>query len=430
MIEVRCYDSFAAAAGLRAPADALNCASTRPDPFSTFEFFETFHRHDEAHPAGRGLGLWLLAAFRGGRLVGYAALRRVMRHHWGLPYAMVGFLVTHDTDRPHVVAREADLVAVTAAFYRYLLSRREEWSLLEFQQQDAASPLLLPPPGVDLGACRVSSWPSLENGTVHLRWPSLAGYLEALPKKFRANLGRQVSALLAAGRVELLASGDPRTTPLLFELYLGIEAHSWKSRAGATIARHPCRIAYFRSLLEANQPMQVTIQLLLLDGVPVAGLINGAFGDGLYALQIAYDEQLARLAPGSAMLLLGVREAIAGGRSFFNLLSGFGYYKTRWLAEITETRVAQIYRRGSLPWWHRLAGDLKRRLMPAAAPRAPARFNPTRRALAARGLPPAPAWPADARARIDTLVAQARYDGAEFLGADQLAAALPLRPAH
>lgn len=430
MIEVRCFDSFAAAAALRAPADALNRASARPDPFSTFAFFETFRRHDESHPDGRGSGLWLLAAFRGEHLVGYAALQRVTRRHWGLPFATVGFLVTRDTDRPHVVARAEDLQEVGAAMYAYLLRRRDEWSLLEFQQQDAASPLLPPPPGVDLGGHRVATWHSMENGSVRVRWASLADYFQALPKKFRANLGRQLTALLASGRAELLVSSDPRTTPLLFELYLGIEPHSWKSQASATISRHPRRIEYFRRLLDADQPMRLTIQLLLLDGVPVAGLITGAFGDGLYALHIVHDERLARLAPGSAMLLLGMRQAIAGGHAVFNLLSGFGYYKTRWLAEITETRIAQIYRRGSLPWWHRLAGDLRRRLLPPAAPQAPARFNPARRAVGARGLPPAPPRPADTRARIDTLVAQARYDGAEFLGAAALAAALPLRPAR
>jgi hypothetical protein len=50
------------------------------------------------------------------------------------------------------------------------------------------------------------------------------------------------------------------------------------------------------------------------------------------------------------------------GRTEFNFLNGFAAYKTRWLAEVTPTRIVQIYRRGSLPDWRRRMGDLKRRL--------------------------------------------------------------------
>lgn len=415
---------------MRDAADALNRGSARPDPFSTFEFLENFHRNDESHPGGRGLQLWLLAAFRGERLVGYAALRQVKRRVLGIPMAALGFLVTRDTDRPHVVARPEDLQAVSTAFYEHLLARQREWSLLEFQQQDGTSSLRPPPAAVDLTGHLVSDWTSLENGTVRVRWATLRDYFEALPKKFRSNLGRQLQGLLDVGRVELIASSNPLATPALFELYLGIERRSWKSLAQADIARSPLRVDYFRSLLGADQPMRVSILVLLLDGLPIAGLINGAFLDGLYALHIVYDERFARLAPGSAILLLGMREAIESHCAFFNLMSGFGYYKSRWLADITETRIVQIYRRGSLPYWHRWFGDLKRRLTSAAGTAAPVRFNATRRAVSGRGPRPTnPATP-DELERIGMLVAEARREQGEFLSAPALAEVLTLRPAR
>lgn len=431
MIAVRCFDSIEQAAHLRADADALNRLSGRPDPFSTFAFIDNFVRHDETPAAGRRL--WLLAASRAGQLIGYVALERVTRRVLGWPSASIGFAVRRDTDRPHVVARPEDLQAVSAAFYAYLLGRHGEWSLLEFQQQDAGSGLFPPPAGVDLSRHLVSQWPSLENGTVRVRWATLDEYLQALPKKFRSNLGRQLQGLFGAGRVELLASSDPLTTPALFELVLGIEPRSWKAQAAATITRHPLREAYFRSLLDARQPMRLSIHLLLLDGVPIAGLINGAFEGGLYALHIVHDEGLARLGPGSTMLLLGMREAIAGRHAFFNLLSGFGYYKARWLADITETRIAQIYRIGSLPYWRRRFGDWKRGLlratMKAAASVAPP-HNPARRAVRELGRGPAGGPGPGERERIAALVAAARRTPGEFLSAAALAAALPLKPAR
>jgi hypothetical protein len=428
LISVRCFGSVAEAAPWRDAADALHRVCTRPDPFSTFAFFETFQRHDESHPDERDTQLWLLAAFRGERLIGYVALRRVTRRVLGLRTAALGFLVTRDTDRPHVVARAEDLPAVSTAFYAHLLVRRSEWSMLEFHQQDASSSLLPPPAGLDLAGHLVSGWTSLPNGTVHLRWPTLRHYVDDLPKRFRSNLTRQFEGLLGDGRVELLASSSPLATPALFELYLGIEQRSWKAQAQAGIARSPVRVAYSRSLLDADQPMRVSIQLLLFDGVPIAGLINGAFGDGLYALHIVYDEHHARRAPGSAMLLLGMREAIEGGYAFFNLLSGFAYYKSRWLADITETRIVQIYRRGSLPCWRRRCGDAWRWLRSRPGPAAPLRFNPARRALDTRVPPSAARSTPEGLERIGLLVAEARRRPGEFLSATALAAVLPLRP--
>jgi hypothetical protein len=432
-LSVRCFDSLESAAFLRNDIDALNRRSVRPDPFSTYSFYETFFRHDELNPGGGGMRVWFLAAFRNGRLIGHLALQHQTRKVLGMRTSTVGFLVTHDTDRPHVVAAPEDLAAVTVAFYQHLLSRRQEWSHLAFAQQDGCSSLFPPPAGVDLSGYLVRQWPTLENCTITVRWGSLRGYVDALTRKFRTNLGRQMRGLLAAGNVELLSSSDPASTPALFELFMGIEARSWKSQAQADTARHPQRVAYFRRLLDAGQPMRVSVHILTLDGVPVAGLISGAFLRGLYALNIVYDDRLSQWAPGSAMLLLGMRQAIEGRFEFFNLMSGFGYYKVRWLADITETCVAQIYRVGSLPYWRRLVGDWRRQLVGTQPDGTDAvRFNRVRRALSR----PEPAQPgalpkaplplsADERARVDALLAQIRAGQGEFLSGAALAAVMP-----
>ena len=437
MIAVRCFDSLEQVDALREEIDALNCLAARPDPFSTFAFFEAYLRHDEHHPAGRGMQLWFLAAFQEDVLIGYVALKRVTRRVLGMPVSTLGFLVTHDNDRPHVVARPEDMAAVCVSVYGHLLARKDEWSCLEFHQQDDSSALFPPPAAVDLGAYLVRDWPTLENCTVPVRWSSLQAYCQALSSKFRSNLYRQLQVLFAEGDLALLASSDPATTPALLELYLSIEPRSWKAQAHADLGRRRERVAYVRSLLEAQQPMKVSIQVLLIDGVPVAGLINGAFRGGLYALHMVYDDRASRLAPGSAMLLLGMRQAIEGGYAFFNLLSGFGYYKARWLAQITETRIAQIYRAGGLLFWRRVMGDCKRRLFTPAQRDPTARFNPVRRFVAARQREPASTddlrLGALDQERADAMVAAVRRGRGEFLSAAELAAVLPVamrRPAR
>lgn len=432
MIEVRCFGSLEEAAFLRDEVNALNLASARPDPFSTFEFFENFLRHDECFTGGQGMRLWFLTAFIDNHLVGYLALKQVTYKVLGLRTSKLGFFVTHDTDRPHLVARPEHLSQVSEAFYVYLLGRKREWNFLEFQQQDGSSPLFPPPAAVNLKGYLVRPWPSLENGTIHVRWGTLCEYFKALSKKFRSNVSRQMRGLLAAGDVELLASSHPATTPALFELYRSIEPRSWKSQANVNIGRHPERVEYFRGLLDAQQPMRVSIQVLLLDGVPIAGLISAAFMKGLYALHIVYDDGLSRLAPGSAMLLMGMRQAIDGQYAFLNLLSGFGYYKVRWLAEITETRIAQIYRVGGLLFWRRVFGDGKRWVFSAKSKETPVLFNPTRRDVSERedeqtehGKIPKLQISPEERARIAALIAEVRKGQGEFLSPAELAAVMP-----
>ncbi len=431
MIEVRCFESLEEAASLRKEINTLNMASVRPDPFSTFEFFENFYHYDEFCRKGKAMRLWFIVAFLDGHLVGYIVLKRIVYKVFGLRTYRLDFFVTHDTDRPHLVAMPEHLDQVSVAIYGFLIQHKQEWSVLEFQQQDATSSMFPPPGAAVLKNYMVRQWPSLENGTIHVHWASLREYYRTLSGKFRANLSRQMRSLFNHGNVEFLASSDPAITQALFGLYLSIEPRSWKLEANVTIGRSPERIEYLKSLLDSRQPMRLTICVLLLDGVPIAGLITGAFCKGLYALHIVYDDSLNRLAPGSAMLLMGMRQAIDGKYAFFNLLSGFGYYKSRWLAEITETRIAQIYRIGGIPFWHRMLGDWKRRLFPDKFKETPESFNTLRREVSERKGKEANAGQIhivisrEEREHIASLVDEIKGGHGEFLSTADLASVMP-----
>ncbi|MGA2551174.1 MAG: GNAT family N-acetyltransferase [Burkholderiaceae bacterium] len=433
VIEVRCYNSLAEAAFLRSEMNAVNLASSRPDPFSTFEFLENFLRHDDSPAEGSAPAVWFVTAFVSNELVGYLGLKLVKHRTLGFPTATLSLLATHDTDRPQLVARSEYVKEVKEAIYAYLLSRRREWALLEFHQQDDESSLFLPPNGLTLRGYYLREWPSMENCTIPIGWSSLQEYFQAIPAKFRANVRRQLRHLIAYGRLELLGSSDSSVTPFLLELYRTIEPFSWKADAYASIGRHPKRIEYFQGLLQASQPMRISIQVLLLDGTPIAGLITGTFGGHLYALQIVYDERFQRGAPGSAILLMGIRQAIESGCASFNMLSGFGYYKVRWLARLTSTRVAQIYRVGGPLFWSRLFGDARRRLHWGRSPPIAQSFNPAHRKAHLAKMEGvdrdhhAPRNDPVEQERIAALIEKVRSGPCEFLSSEQLASAMPIR---
>lgn len=413
----------------REQIDALNLASERPDPFSTFDFYENYLRNEERFPGRGALRPWFLLAFVAGRPIAYLALKQVSQRVMGLRALRIDWLTAHTADRPHLVAGPGYVKEASEAFYAYLLKRKPEWSLLEFQQQDGTSPLFPPSAGIDLRGCRVRQWPNMENGTIPVRWNTVDEYFRAFSKRFRSNVSRQVRTLFSAGKVEFLMSSDPAITPYLFELYRVIEARSWKSKAEAAIGRDLKWVEYYEGLLGERQPMRLSIHVLLLDGAPIAGLINGSFGKGLYALHIVYDQRLSRLAPGAAVLLMGMRHAIEGRYAFFDLLWGFGYYKTRWLAEMTRTRSVQIYRRGGIFFWQRMLGDLKRRLLKREDAGEPEFFNPVSRDAgepeAAPGAPLAAEMNAEERTRVAVLIARVRQGQGEFLSPQGLASAMP-----
>lgn len=429
MIEVRCYTRLEEVEPLREQIDRINLASARPDPFATFAFYQNVVCNDEFCAAGETWSLWFLTAFIDGQLVAYFPLKRMSTKVLGLRTHTVDFLVGSDADRPQIVADGRHIGAVRDAFFEYLLARRSEWSMLEFQQQEEPSPLLKLS-HLATKSCVLRRWPNLDNATIVIQWPSLEAYFKAFSKKFRSNISRQMRTLLAAGEVEALSSSDPAVTPALFELCRYLEPRSWKQESDAAIERSPKRVEFFRRLLDADQPMRVSIRLLLLDGIPIAGLMNGRFGSRLYALHIVYDERLKKLGPGSAVLLLGVREAITDGFDSINLLGGFGYYKQRWLATLCPTYNAQIYRKGSLLFWRRMLGDCKRRLLRRAEEIDAHGFNPLRRIKKDDGdessvIAPAAAIPQGERDRIRTLIQQARGGACEHLSAAQLALAMP-----
>jgi len=360
-MKVLCLHSLDELEPLRDQINALNLASSSPDPFSTFEYCRNLLRFG---PLARSTTdrLWFLAALRGARLLGFMALKASVSSHFGLRECKLEFLAGHDGDRPHVVAAPEHLLEVTSVFFAYL-NGRPEWDMLELQQQGADSALYPPPAETPLHRCRIAEWPNMDNHSIDIVWRDLPEYFQSLTKKFRGELRRGTRRLFDAGDVQWLASSNPAATPALFELFCEIERRSWKSNAAFGISDHEWREEWMRGLLDPEQPMRIHIQLLLMDDVPIAGLICGEFNAdrrNLYALQIAFDARFSALSPGSAMLLMGVRHAIVGRFASFNLLSGFGYYKHRWLARAVPTRAAQIYRIGRIPYWRRVLGDFRR----------------------------------------------------------------------
>lgn len=361
--------------------EQVSLASRKKDPFSTVGFIRNLAAHSAWYPGDQGVEPWFLIALEAGRPVGYLALRRVVSRVLGCETAKLEFFVTHDNDCPQLVARVDREAEVSAAFYRYLLGRGDEWSFLEFHQQDPASALATLPPEPGFRGYFVREFPTRENNTIPLRWPTLDAYVAALSTKWRGEVKRKARRLLAAGKLTWLSSDDPNATPSLLRLVQMIEARSWKSHHVIALGSHPDRLAFFEGLLSPEQPSRMRISVLLLDGLPIAGSICAGYAGTYYGLVVVFDDRAEHLSPGVFTQLLMVRTAIEGNYRALDLLASYAYYKAKWLAQQTPTRSIQVFHRGK-PWfWKAILGDLKRKVMVpvhAGAAETPA-FNPERR---------------------------------------------------
>jgi hypothetical protein len=360
-LQVQALRSLDAIEPLRTQIDALNLESRRPCPFSTYEYIETFLSHDEY--GARPEEMLFLAAFDGERLVGYLPLRQHRDQLFHVPFRKVDVLVSHDTDRPHVVAHADDEARCSEAFYGHLLKREHGWSFVELAMQDADSKLgVLPHVNKLRFYARRSE--NMPNTTIPLDYASFGDYFNAIPSSYRKNMARLSRKLINAGRVEVVSGTDPRARPALFELYLDLESRSWKEAAHAGIRRDPKRVEFFRALCAPHQPLEMGFELVLFDDLPIAGMFAGAFATTLYGLEMCFDREYEDLGPGHLLTLMTMRRAIEGGYRAFNFNGNYSYYKAKMGGVVTETEAVQIYKVGTIPWIKARAGELQRRLHP------------------------------------------------------------------
>lgn len=361
-LRVTAHRTLDALAPSRDALDALVLSSRRPSPFHTVAYLAAFLADDEYEPAD-SQPLFLVAR-DGERLVGFLALRRRTDRGFGRR-KRVELLTTHDTSHPGLVARPEDEARCAAAFIDHLQRRERGWSFLELREQDAASPLATLP-GLDRRRYVTRTIRNNPGTVIELAGDSYDDWLARIRTSHWRRFCRRVRALLDAGQVEFVACEGRAPASGMLDLYLELEAHSWKVAAHAGIARHPRRIALFRRMLQLETCDPPLFHFVLLDGVPVAALLALRHGGVAYGMETAFDEGCGRLAPGNLLFLLAVRDVIERRVHALDLLSNYAYYKAQWGATITDTVAVQAYRRFSRYHLRATIGDLRRRLFGAA----------------------------------------------------------------
>lgn len=355
---------------LRSDMLRLNLASRRQCPFFTPEYIDAGLAHSEEFRRDEVDAFVVVVRSTNGDVIGVLPLRRTW-NRTSVPFRQIEFLASSEVDLPDVIAAEAHEDVVAAAVMGYLPKLLASASAVHLPKLSEQSAMFPQRSAADRRWTHVQEGPGMPVSHIPVVHASGAEYFGALSKRMRSNVSRLGRRLAAAGSVEMLSAsiGGPGSNAAsgealleLFEVYLQLEDRSWKRSTEAAIRRHDERAEMFRALFLTADAVGHHVDLITLDGVPVAGLISMSLGSSSFLMETCYDERFAEFSPSNLLILLAVERAIRTGINEVSLHGHFDYYKHRWLAAMVETCDVRVVRPASVPHLRTQLGVVARRM--------------------------------------------------------------------
>ncbi len=262
-----------------------------------------------------------MTAREGDRLVGLAPLVAARRG----PFRVLTELGRPPSNYWSVLAVPAVREAATAAVAAEIRARCGEWHALLLGGLAPGSGVerALRDTGLRVRARRPAPYPGIELPD------SFERYLEGLPRKRRKDLRRHIRRL-DDGRVELRNVTGPAELRTAIDRWQEIRVRWWRSRSKPMDSEHAS--ARFRDFLQ-DLVLELVPQRLAEvwefrhDGEVVGIEVNLIDTSRYYSWLGAYEPGAAHLGMGRIAILEGIRQSIAAGRSYYDLMVGDEDYK-------------------------------------------------------------------------------------------------------
>jgi CelD/BcsL family acetyltransferase involved in cellulose biosynthesis len=170
--------------------------------------------------------------------------------------------------------------------------------------------------------------------------------LQGASHNLRSQVGRRRRGLERQGRLRFrTTTGGPRLARDL-DAFLRVEAAGWKARAGTAIMSDPVTERLYRDFAAAAAERGwLRLQLLEVDGVPIAADLGCAINGSAFLIKTGFDEAYARHSPGLVLRAEVLRSSIEEGLTDYDFLGGPDPYKLRWTSVVRpRMRVRAINR--------------------------------------------------------------------------------------
>lgn len=196
-------------------------------------------------------------------------------------------------------------------------------------------------------------------------WIALPGtfpaYLAARSSKFRNYAKRAERKLRACGRLDVLDVTSPRAFEAGYEALLRVERASWKESHGTSISADAKQSALYRAWGRATAAAgQLHLQLLLLDGEPIAHNLGCIHRGTYYYLKTSYAASYRPQSPATFLRLRLIETLIAQGVRAMDFCGTPYEWEQQWTDQYRRHHVLSIYAdtwRGRIlarldPWTH------------------------------------------------------------------------------
>ncbi len=268
--------------------DALVAQAAHPNPHYGRQVVEAHRRHGLA-PAD----LRVLVVRHAGRLAALLPFTRGL----GPASPLVSPYVTATAPLVADDAPPGTLAALAGGLARASGGRSWRWPLLPVEDAPGRGLLVaLRAEGWTLGSVSCFARPVLLHEPSGEAAPA-AGRIRARGKDLR----RRHRRLAEQGTVTLEVATHGPALGAALEAFLALEARGWKGTRGTALASRPATAAFARDLFApaaSADPVRPRIDLLCLDGRPLAASLALVAGGTATLLKTAYDEEARVFAPG------------------------------------------------------------------------------------------------------------------------------------
>jgi CelD/BcsL family acetyltransferase involved in cellulose biosynthesis len=314
--------------------------------FQSLDWLEVYWRHfDEGQTLrvlvvssdGRPMGILPLVVLTEHTKVGPLRVLTYPLHNWGSYYGPIG-----PEPRETLVAG-----------LQYILASRHDWDMIELRwsgigasdREQTESAMRT----VGLQAYR-TVWDQTAVIDLPDSWDT---YWASRTKKWRCSVNRWQRRLADCGEVSYLryrprgeshGEGDPRWD--LYDACEELARRSWQgsSTSGTTLSHESVR-PFLRDVHAAAARVgAVDLNLLLLNGRPLAFAYNYQWRGSVYGLRMGYDAEVSRQGPGNVLFAWAIRDSIERGDYFHDMGVGSLDIKRHFL-----TRVVPVLRYSHYP---------------------------------------------------------------------------------
>jgi CelD/BcsL family acetyltransferase involved in cellulose biosynthesis len=234
-----------------------------------------------------------------------------------------------------------DEQSVIAAVWDYFQSWKE-WDVLHFRS-------VMNDGGLDqiIGMAARYDHPVGARGAKNVWWVPIdpigqdpQSFTFGRSRTLRQQVRKESVRLAKLGDVQLrvLSAGtDPATFRDGLEAFYVMEAAGWKGAAGTAIASDPNTLAFYNAIADLGRREEfILLNLLELNGIPIAGSFNVIAGHQLIGMKTAYLEEYSSYSPGHLLTAHVLADCAARGLTALDLggtPAGDHAYKSAWTSE-------------------------------------------------------------------------------------------------